>query len=185
MMVAEKMWIHWLHVLFFFFVTVHIYLGLVSWQDLSYFCEGLSQSIGGIHMPLLHTVLKMYSYWLHYLCAHLSIYLDRVHLTTPEWFFHPYLLQIPYARSFYFSATCLLARNLVERKSVKSQVVTQDLGTDCATWRRAVILDWDIDIRQSAHSVVLQWGESSRDLRIDILAIYPQGREFWLALDFL
>lgn len=35
-------------------------------------------------MPLLHTVLKMYSYLLHYLCGHLSIYLDRVHLTTPE-----------------------------------------------------------------------------------------------------
>ena len=121
MMVAEKMWIHWVHVLFFFFPTVHIYLGLVLWQDLSYFCEGLSQSMGGIHMPLLHTVLKMYFYLPHYLCVHLSIYLDRVHLTTPEWFFHPYLLQIPYARSFYFSVTCLLAQfsqNIVsQRKS--------------------------------------------------------------------
>lgn len=128
MMVAEKMWIHWLHVLFFFFVTVHIYLGLVSWQDLSYFCEGLSQSIGGIHMPLLHTVLKMYSYWLHYLCAHLSIYLDRVHLTTPEWFFHPYLLQIPYARSFYFSATCLLAQfsqNIVSQRKMTQAMLSQ------------------------------------------------------------
>ena len=74
MKVAEKMWVHWLHALFFYFYffTVHIYLGLVSWQDLSYFCEGLSQSLGSITMPLLHTVLKMYFYLPHYLCVHLS-----------------------------------------------------------------------------------------------------------------
>lgn len=54
------------------FFSQSIYLYLVSWHDFYYYCEGLSQGIRGIYMPLFQTVLKKHFYLLHYLFAHLS-----------------------------------------------------------------------------------------------------------------
>lgn len=86
-------------------------LGLVFSQDISYYCKGLFPGIGCIYVPLFQTVLKMCFYSHHYLFSskHRVVYLDQVHLTTPGWFFHPYMLQIPYVRSFIFlSPACWL-----------------------------------------------------------------------------
>ena len=81
-------------ILRFVFVTRSLLLlwGLFS-RHWKYLCATVSNSTQSV---LLFTSLSVCS------SKHRVFYLDQVHLTTSGWFFHPYMLQIPYARSFIF-----------------------------------------------------------------------------------
>lgn len=130
MMMTEKMWIHWLHVLFSVFFIVHIFrFGFVTrsplllWGPLSRYRRHLhATASNSTQNVLLFTTLSVCS------SKHRVFYLDQVHLTTPEWFFHPYMLQIPYARSFIFlSPVCWLSflRTLFLRARVTQAMLSQ------------------------------------------------------------
>lgn len=87
-----------------------------------------------VYEVFTHHCFKQYSNVLLFtslsVCSskHRVFYLDQVHLTAPEWFFHPYMLQIPYARSFIFlSPVCWLSflRTLFFRARVTQAMLAQ------------------------------------------------------------
>lgn len=114
------------------FVTTSLLLwGLFS-RHRKYLCATISNSTQNI---LLFTSLSVCS------SKHRVFYLDQVHLTTPEWFFHPYMLQIPYARSFIFLSPfhwLSFLRTLFLRARVTHAMLGQQggqgIGKQSQTW---------------------------------------------------
>lgn len=82
------------------------YLDLVLWKPSTIPTRAFSRYGRELLLAVLHSTHDVFYSHIAllsvYSSKHRGFYLNQVHLTAPEWFFHPYTLQIPYARSFVF-----------------------------------------------------------------------------------